>query len=481
MNIIKLTLISVLFFYSNLFAGEKETIESVDQLIKENTLRGEKVWPGFDLSEAPIMISFNNGHVYAFNLKSNNPAWKVITVGKDSKVLYTEKDYWGLSKTAMNPHLPIDGQVAYAFNLDQPGQTLEKLFEILVHERFHRYQFKHFPMEQYGGRYVDDFNVANLTLMQMEEMALAQFFQAAGHPELQKEYLLDFAAINQTRRAFIKDISVLWEDHQQAMEGLADYVSFKTFDELRVFKPYDGNKKLKEMLKLYAEDPNITERAVKWRHYGVGAAMGYALDFLKIEGWKSEIERGASMATLIDQAMNLTPDEINERMGSIEISYDYQAVHTQIGKTVAAYQKELKDLDTAYQKQEGIAIQIGRPRRASISGGGLTARTLYLANGSTISLQDTSLMTNIENNWRLELKDIPFVFQNHAGIREFKIDSACDVIIDGKSYKLTELFSSNATVPFEKIEVKGKSCQFKSEKNRGELSIYNGKVIISYY
>ena len=76
------------------------------------------------------------------------------------------------------------------------------------------------------------------------------------------------------------------------MEGLADYVSFKTFDVLNVFDQYNANKKLQRMLEMYAKSPDITERAVKWRHYGVGAAMGYGLDFLQVKIGNSKSRRG---------------------------------------------------------------------------------------------------------------------------------------------------------------------------------------------
>lgn len=471
-------LILAVLTITSLSADEKQTISSVNQLINEShEKKAEEVWPGFDLTSAPILITFGNGHVYAFNLKSTNPVWKKITVAGTS-VLFSEKDHWGLSKSMMNPQFPIEGQNAYAFNLDQAEGDTQKIFEILVHERFHRYQFDHFPMENMKGNYLDELNVDNLALMQMEERALANFFQAKG--EQKKEFLLDFAAINQTRRAILKKASVMWEDHQQIMEGLADYVSFKIFDVLKIFDQYEGNGKLKTMLETYAKSPEITERAVKWRHYGVGAAMGYGLDFLHVKGWKHKIEKGASMTAMLDEAVHLTPTEVSDRMGIIEVAYDFKAVREKVSSTVANYQKNMDDLAAAYDKLEGVAIQVGRPKKSSISGGGFTARTLYLADGTTISLQDSSMMTNKENTWCLELEEVPFVFQNYSGEREFKIELDLQVTLDGKAYLLRDLVASNAHLSFNTIELKGKACRFTSKKSAGAFTVEGGKVYITF-
>lgn len=477
MRLICFLIVAVLTI-TRLSADEKQTIQSVNQLIQEShEKKAEAVWPGFDLTTSPILITFGNGHIYAFNLKSTNPQWKKITVA-GIPVLFSETDHWGLSKSAMNPQFPIEGQNAYAFNLDQAEDNIQKIFEILVHERFHRYQFEHFPMEHLKGNYLDDLNIDNLTLMQMEEMALANFFQASG--DQKREFLLDFAAINQTRRAILKKASVRWEDHQQVMEGLADYVSFKIFDVLKIFDQYEGNNKLKTMLERYAQSPEISERAVKWRHYGVGAAMGYGLDFLQVKGWKHKVEKGASMTALMDQAVHLTPAEINERMGFVEVAYNVKAVREKVSRTVANYQKNMDDLAAAYDKLEGIPIQVGRPKKSSISGGGFTARTLYLADGSTISLQDTSMMTNVENTWCLELQEVPFVFQNYAGEREFKIELDLQVTLDGKIYALRDLVETQANLSFDKIELKGKSCRFTSVNASGVISVEAGKVYITF-
>ena len=186
-----------------------------------------------------------------------------------------------------------------------------------------------------------------------------------------------------------------------------------------------------------------------------------------------------SLAVLLDQAIQMGSAEVSERMDLIEVAYGFDSLKEKISYTVAAHEKEMESLAEAYRKQEGIPIQIGKPFRSSINGGGLTARTLYLANGTTVSLQDTSMMANIENTWRLEVKEIPFLFQNAGGVREFKIELDLEVIVDGKSYQLRELVDSKAALSFKKILLKGKSCRFMAE-NKGKISIEHGKVLIKF-
>jgi|688.fasta_scaffold45115_3 hypothetical protein len=481
-------LLSSLFFYllspitgfAQDLSYEEKAVQAVNQIVKEShATQGREVWPGFDLADCPLIVTFGNGHVYAFNLQSQDSHWQKISID-NTPVLYSDKDYWGVCKGAMNPQFPIEGQRAYVFSLDQNSENGEKLFEILVHERFHRYQFEHFPMEKMGGHYVDDLNIENLTLMHMEEMALANFLRSKGDAKQQLEYLKDFASINQTRRLLLKNMSVLWEDHQQIMEGMAEYVSFKIFDVYPVFKPYDGNSKLKEMLDAYTRRPDITERAVKWRHYGIGAAMGYGLDFLHVKGWKKEVEKGISMAALLLKALDMSPQEMNERMAEVEVIYNYPSARQAVGQVVDGYKKAMDRLMGDYHRSEGVPVQIGRPKKSSISGGGTTAKTLYLADGTSISLRDTSMMTNRENTWKLELTEVPFVFLSRFGFREFKIEHDIQVELDGKSFLLKELMALEAPLGFETIKLKGKACKFVAEKLPGEVSFVKGVLRVHF-
>src|ERR1700722_9503438 len=58
---------------------EKRVVEQVaEMLAASHQLEQNSVWPGYDLTKTPVIITFSPGHVFAFHLKSRNPAWKKI-------------------------------------------------------------------------------------------------------------------------------------------------------------------------------------------------------------------------------------------------------------------------------------------------------------------------------------------------------------------------------------------------------------------
>lgn len=489
MKYIKSLLISCLIILINcqsfaavneeIFPQEKKILEVVVKILNSShSSRQAEMWPGYDLTESPVIITFSTGHVYAFNLKSANPDWQKINID-GTKVLFSQTDHWGLTKTAFNPQFPLEGQQVYVFNLDQASKNAVKPFQILVHERFHRHEFDHFAKTK-SGHYEDHLNVENLALGKLEETALGDFMKAKGDSAQQMQYLRDFIAINSTRRALIKSCSQIWEDHQQIMEGLADYVSYRILDAFDIIKEFDGHRELGLLLDFEAANPDYSDHAIKWRHYGIGNSLGYALDFLKVPHWKERVENeGTSLAQLLDESIKLSPEEIEVRMEQCKVLYDWENILEMVEGSVHQFEEEVSGYIKDYQKMEGVVLEVGRPK-AGVSGSGSNERMLYLEDGTTLSLKDTLASTSEDNLWRLNLEAIPYVFKKSRGALEFKVESETEIILDQQRFKLKDLLAGNLQKPFKSIELQGKACRLISEKHPGVLIIQNGKVRIIY-
>ncbi len=170
----------------------------------------------------------------------------------------------------------------------------------LVHERFHVYQIQYFESEKSSGQevegemaYPESENSENIALMQLEELVLLDFMKALdgnAHAEATAQ-LKTFIAINKQRRKLLSHSSLVWEARQQIVEGLADYAAAKNLDVFAYFGERTGQKHILNTMQRYAQDDDINERAPKWRHYGVGASLGYALDFLNVNHWKKNVEQ----------------------------------------------------------------------------------------------------------------------------------------------------------------------------------------------
>lgn len=469
------------FCYSAcVFAEDPAEIRSV-QIIADSISALDKqtnqVWPNYAISESPTILTFNNGHVYALNFASNDIGWQKIQVGSH-QILYSPIDKWGFTHTPMNVRFSIEGQSAFVFQLDMMDDD-QLFFFVFVHERFHRYQDEHFrPMPSMS--YKNNFDVENLSLMKLEENILADFIRAKGDSAKQLDLLKDFAAVNQVRLTFLYPASQIWEGHQQRMEGLADYVSLRLYQSYNVLG-FSSELHLRSVLLEHEGDSVVSDRAVKWRHYGVGAALGYALDFLQVPHWKERVEKeGISQIQILQQSLNLSADEISKRLITVEAAYGYDSLFDQVSEKVTEYQASVHTILKDYERLEGVKVVLERPKRAGISGGGINQRMVFLEDGSTLSVGDSSLSSTTNNSWKLIFTDVPFLFQKKSGSREFKLEKDTVLILNNKEYKLKELIKQKVILLFDSITWKCKTSEFVAKELSGRVVIQDGKLSIQF-
>lgn len=456
---------------------EQATLETVIQLINgTHEDNGKGVWSKYDLSTSPIIISFTNGHVYAFNLQTNDPSWEPITIDQ-TDLLFSPVDKWGFTRTLFQPSFRIDNQSAYVFNLSTSNGKVP--FHAFVHERFHRFQFKNFNMEDSKGNWKEDNDIDHLTLMEMEEQTLVNFMKAEGDLPSQKEYLKDFAAINQIRQSMMDPSSKEWENHQQRMEGTAEYVSYKMFEQYPL-PDYSSHQALLQSIQNAANNLDVSDRAVKWRHYSVGAVLGYGLDALGAQGWKQQVENGKSQAQVLIGYFNMSPEEIKSRMDHIKASYDYIGMRDKIENSATEYQRSVFMVMNSYDGMNGIPVILNTPRNVGISGSGSTAKIYHMLNGLTVNVKDSSVMTTTDNAWRLELLKVPIVFQIAATTREFKADNDTLIQLDDKEYNLADILHQKESMTFTKLNWKNKNSIFNSINHIGTISTINNRIVINY-
>jgi hypothetical protein len=491
-NNIRTVLFSIIlvFIYGQTFAidktgdfiskEEKHVVEQVaDLLAATHQFDQNPVWPGYDLTKTPVIITFSPGHIFAFHLKSRNPAWKKIQI-KGFEVLFSSEDKWEVTCSKFNPQFPIEGQTAYVFNMDKAVANQIRPYQIFVHERFHQHEFENFYPIALLGNYQDHLNAESIALGKLEECILAEFtIDNMGSDRL--EHLRNYLAVHAMRKVLMQPSSIAWEDHQQVMEGLADYVSHKMLDVLQFFPGFKGNLELNQLLITESKNKSYEEHAIKWRHYSIGATLGYALDFLNIPHWKNLVEReGASLNQLLEEAIPLSPNEIEMRVEECKAIYGWNQIFAEVNQSVIKFEDEVSKIVQAYDKADGIQLEIGKPLQG-VSGSGSNKRLLYLANGSTVSLRDTLTSTAEDNLWRLQLKAIPYLFKKENGGLEFKIESEANIIIDGHPVSLKDLAAAKQLTFFHEIEIEGKSCHFTSEQHPGCLIVDGrGKLTISY-
>jgi hypothetical protein len=437
----------------------------IAQIISNMHSNVEAVWPGYDINETPTIITFRNGHVYALDLPSKDPNWKRLKNGRH-EILYSAIDHWGVTRSPMNADFPIDNSHAFVFQLDGMQDPILR-YLVFVHERFHSFQGEHYTQVP-TSEYRDASDVVNLSFIQLEDHILADFMRAKKQPDRQMELIRDFVAVNSVRSTFIHQDSVQWENEQQRMEGMADYVSMKVFVEFPLIQPVNVPQRIADQLKASSMNEHVGEQAIKWRHYSVGNALGFILDFLSVPDWKQQIQNGSSsLVELIKQTVSLAPDEISQRLERVEAYYHLPAIYNRIGEIVGAQEDSVEQLEREFVELPGVRVNLGKPFNARLSGGGSHLRMVYLSDGSTLSIDDISSTASSDNQWSIKFQNVPFLVQNRAGFKQFKIDDEVVIFLDDKPVKIKHLVAEKNERRFNKLSWKSRTSEFSVKNHPG--------------
>lgn len=456
--------------------SEQSQIPVITKIIESRT---DKIWPGYNLQSKPIIITYENGHIYAFNLNSSDPRWEKKTIN-NLPVLFSEIDHWGLTAAPMQFDFAIENTKAFVFRMDVMKQTPFMPFFVMVHERFHVHQIEFFASEQNSeqGSYPESQNIENLSLMQLEELVLLDFLKAliVDSDETIIKNLKTYISINKKRREILSTESREWEARQQMVEGLADYVSAKNLDVFKYFGPNVGKKHLLHTMIGYTKGKDITERALKWRHYGVGASIAYALDYLEAKNWKESVEKNVSLQSILEKNLHVRFFESQQLLEDAKKRYNYENIKLQVNAKVIEYNNTIDYHLDYFENQEGVAINLQSPRYSGLSAGGKSKAIYSLSDGSMLSVDDTSKTSSPDNNWYLELVSVPQLFQSNDGFRRFKDVSNIEIIIDGKK----ELLDSLQDKEFNDLTLIGNACMFKASQSKGMIHFEDNEITITF-
>lgn len=455
---------------------------SIDRIVNiiEKTNETNTAWPGYEISNVPVVIWFDSGHIFAINVNSSDKFWEKIHV-RNTNVLFSTEDHWGFTKHEIHHKYPFENQNVYLFHFNLSSNFSPLPFIIFLHERFHPHQVANFiNAKDVSEGYKDHLNPENLALIHLEHEVLIDFLRSFDQHKL--EHLKDFYAVHKARLAFLNPSSVVWERHQQRMEGLADYVSFKTSDLTHGIPEFKGKLQLLFTLQAYSRDQNISELAIKQRHYGVGATLAYALDYLKVNNWKMMVESdGKGLDEIFMDEISLSDEESSERIERVKKLYEYEKIKKDLAESIEKYQDQIAGLINDYQTKQGITVVIQKPQGVSVNGGGSDIAMFFLPDGSTLSIDNTSVASTLDNNWKLSLNNVPYLFQTKTEAREFKCEEDLEIVIDQYSFKLRDLIKNGLPKAFKTISWKGKIGEFSSDVHPGSIEVREGKVCVEYH
>lgn len=437
----------------------------------------DAIWPRFHLTDRPAVFHFQNGHVYGFGLTSFSPVWEKRYIHQ-SFVLFSSE--YQTTLPPLQPHFPFEGQRAFVMSLDQGARSPYLPLLTFVHERFHLFQFRAFPKEKVVEAEIADYqNVDLLSLIELEHRLLTSFLKTEEKAG-KLEYLKDFLAINQMRRQQLHPHTILWEDHQQKMEGLADYVSVKTF---QVF-PYIPNFKAEEFLLKMRGHKNgdivNTQDAWKGRHYFVGAALAWALDLCDVQNWKLRIEKeNISLQALLESVLTMTEEERNERILRVQERLQLEEIRGQIELVMEKEKKEKEEVLQEFEGLDGIVIHMGTPS-GRMSSGGRHEKSCQVDRKKAL-MADTSVAATQDQLWTLRFYGIPLIFEEPNGDRMFKLHPRTRLQINGQEMSLHAILQGDQReLAFSSLSLKHEHCELES-KRPGKLSVEEGMILFQFY
>ncbi len=410
-------------------------------------------WPGLKWHEAPLVLTFEDGEVYALGIQQPSEVWEEKKLG-NAKLLFAKDDRFGALKLKMHPYFEIDGEKAFLFHMSSPRSV-----KVLAHEWFHRFQIENFGEDETGpsNGYRQHLNGENVALMALEEELLREFIQT-GRLESVREYV----AIHRERVKYLDDESIAWEEMQLRMEGLADYVAAKMLG-------------LEKEILAKSNEETLVENAMKWRHYGVGAALGVALDALGVEGWKEKVQKGASLNRLLSERFSGKDEEL---VTSVKKRLNFKRKRKKVLKQVGDYVAKLDSLQNAFDEGEGVKIRVGSLWGVGVSGGGRSEAIYYLEDGSQVSVNDKSISTSMDGRWSFATKEQSTLYQRQGGYREVKAVTNFTIKLDGLT------FQHEGEEPkeylFTDLMIDSKEVGFKAQEAPGVLVVNGSRVRIEF-
>ncbi len=358
---------------------ERETTALVSGLVTD-VGKSDDIWPGYKISDAPLLAYFNNGMIYAFRFYSSNNNWNPILIEKEN-LLVASNDFLGITHIPLAPAYPIDNQLAFLFNFNIYEKITSWTFVAFAHERFHRHQlenFKFLDLSQlsYSG-HLDD---ANLALTFLENIELHDYLHTQD-----LEYLKNFVSVNHFRNKLLSPDSLNWERWQKQFEGTAEYVMIKTFLEYPNLLKDNAWQLFLERTKRLKNFDDGAEKAIKWRHYQTGAIIAFALEKLLVKNWKKLISKNQeTLMSILKNHLNLSLKEMTQRYQSLISSSYYMSLEKKATLEKNKYANELKKWENKFRKLSGEELEL--QVKLSLSGGGSSEKTLYLADGSFLDI-----------------------------------------------------------------------------------------------
>lgn len=388
-------------------------------LMRLHADKGKGIWPGYDPLETPLIVKYPEV-TYGYGKASEFTGWQEIK--NDSCTAYMAPKSFTPPAAPIVPIFNFGQSKAFYFNMGMKPHISLWLLTAVVHERFHRYQWEHFPnyFSLLGNEFTNHTDVDVVTATLLENRQLSSFLQTGS-----SSALFDYVSLASHRDSLLSPDSKKWELYQQIVEGTATFVQLKAFTNQPL--PFGLNfhevwkNKMQENLSL---DLGV-DGVIKWRHYAVGSILYQGIDKnSKNEDWKIDIESmsAGSIFKLLDIFKSTSESDLRKRSEEILSSNEGVSIGNQSVGLIQNYKNEIQSL---LNKSEELPYQFVLHLEGNgCSGGGQSSRTYYLPTGGMLS-KDSEKSNQCDSGYQHNFYKIPILLElpkvTKFGVNKFKV------------------------------------------------------------
>jgi hypothetical protein len=340
-----------------------------------------KIWPGWGLEKAPILIYESGRVAYLINHPSPPPDF----VRQEVKIPLLGPIYARFGRDSrFNANTSIElGDIPTACigystaPADVEGPSL-RFVALLFHEAFHAFQTKNGrpgkgAVEALLQRY-PDLNAENLALAQLEQIVLFQLLRFQDTPDPAR--IRGFLAIRNARLKAIGSEFLRAERGIEYQEGIPTYIEVRILEEARkaaaatpglgAGDPYALGFSvspelftadyLARLLRFSADASSIRNRS-----YATGMAQALILDRLGVD-WKTAVLTGEKyLDELLGEATPMSPESAASALAQAKKENGYDELLKGIQEGVARLGADRKQAGEAFLRQQGVQIAITPP------------------------------------------------------------------------------------------------------------------------
>lgn len=293
------------------------------------------IWPGFWEPGKSFIVFDPDGDALLHTRNTPPAPWVVWPAGDDSGqelskrgTIYLHRGRpEGLSEI-FRINYPLGDETLTAVPLEEDVLNTQKT---LFHESFHGYQHDHFAEydEALNSMFVppEAISARIVALAELEQKALADALSAEATPQI-IDHCITYLALREIRLAELPSDAQYLERVYARNEGMATLaeargVALIYAGDVDKASGYLRGNYLTERFNRFSSNP--VDSMLRWRQYGIGAAIGQILGRLEVESWQQRVEEGEALDAMLAEAVRFDPQSAESVVSAVTSSPEFDA------------------------------------------------------------------------------------------------------------------------------------------------------------